>query len=328
MMRRPYLPMAPASFITVLAVAFMLTPMLADAGPVLSGNFRADSYGTLALSTEGERVTGAVVDGGTCKFDAGRQVLEGDFEGGVLVGKLWVCLTGTMCPQEQHYPILAFYNEADRTLVAHVRLRAGCQSAALKDGRLVLLPVAKESEAAPAAGTGASSSASSLASKRTPRDAEAAKKANEEGKQQFVENKFRQAAQSFEISLSHDSGDKNWMAYMGRGSSRLKLGLVEDAIEDLERSRQANNRLSPPGFREPRILYMLGCAYAQKGEKRRAMEYLRQAVRAGYPLHESADNDQELKQHLGSEPEFVELVKKSKEKKQPAQTRGTPPGTP
>ena len=51
MMRRSYLPMAPASFITVLAVAFMLTPMLAGAGPVLSGNFRADSYGTLALST-------------------------------------------------------------------------------------------------------------------------------------------------------------------------------------------------------------------------------------------------------------------------------------
>jgi tetratricopeptide (TPR) repeat protein len=307
----------------------MLTPMLADAGPhVLSGHFRADSYGTLALSTEGEGVTGAVVEGGVCKFDAGRQVLEGDFEGGVLVGKVWVCLTGNMCPQEQQYPILAFYNEADRTLVAHVRLRAGCQSAALKDGRLVLLPVAKEPEAAPAAGTGASSSASSLASKRTPRDAEAAKKANDEGKKHFLENKFHQAAQSFEISLSHDSGDKNWMAYMGRGSSRLKMGLVEGAIEDLERSRQANSRLSAPGSRDTRILYMLGCAYAQKGEKKKALDYLRQAVKAGYPLHESADNDRDLKQHLGSEQEFVELVKKAKEKKQQAQSRGTPPGTP
>jgi len=326
MMRRPNLPMAPASFITVLAVAFMLSPMLADAGPALSGNFRADAYGTLALSTEGERVIGTVVDGGACKFDAERQVLEGDFEAGVLVGKLWVCLTGNMCPQEQAYPILAFYNEEDQALVAHVRLRAGCQSAALKDGRFVLLAVSKEPEAVPAPGSG--SSASALASKRTPRDAEAAKKANEEGKRQFLENKFVQAAKSFEISLSHDPSDKNWMAYMGRGSSRLKLGQVEGAIEDLERSRLANNRLSAPGARETRILYMLGCAYAQKGEKKKALDYLRQAVRAGYLLHETADNDPELKRHLGSEQEFVELVKKSREKKQQAQSRGTPPGIP
>lgn len=327
MMRRPNLPMAPASFITVFAVAFMLTPLLADAGPVLSGNFRADAYGTLALSTEGERVTGTVVDGGACKFDAERQVLEGDFHGGVLVGKLWVCLTGNMCPQEQAYPILAFYNEEDRTLVAHVRLREGCQSAALKDGRFVLLAV-KEPEVVPVPSPGTGSSASSVASKRTPRDAESAKKANEDGKRQFVENRFVQAAKSFEISLSHDAGEKNWMAYMGRGSSRLKLGQVELAIEDLERARSFNNKTAPSGSRETRILYMLGCAYAQKGDKKKALEYLRQAVRSGYPLHEMVDNDPDLKRHLGSEPELLELVKKSKEKKQPAQSRGTPPGTP
>jgi tetratricopeptide (TPR) repeat protein len=330
MMRRPYLPMAHASFITGLAVAFILAPGLAAAGPVLSGSFRADTYGTLELSTQGDRVTGTALDGGPCKFDAQRQVLEGAFQGGVLVGHLTVCQTGNMCPQEQAYPILAVYNEADQALVAHVRLRAGCQSSALKDGRLVLLPVRKDTAVAEAPSPNSnpgSSSASSVANKRTTRDVEAAKRAKELGKQLYLENNFVQAAQQFEISLSHDPGDKNWAAYMGRGSSRLMLNQVEGAIEDLERSRVANARVSPEA-KETRILYMLGCAYGQKGEKRKALEYLKQAVRAGYPLHEMVENDPGLKKHLGSEQEFIDLVKKSREKKQPAQSRGTPPGTP
>lgn len=328
MMRRPNLPMAPASFITTgLAVAFFLTPALAAAGPVLSGNFRADSYGTLALSTQGERLVGTAVEGGSCRFDAERKVLEGDFQGGVLVGRLWVCQTGVNCSRvEQEYPILAFYNEEDQALVAHVRLSTGCQSAALKDGRFVLTPVRKEPE--PAASPGTGSSASQVANKRTSPDQEAAKRAAELGTQLYVKNDFVQAAKQFEISLSHDPGDKNWAAYMGRGSSRLKLSMVDGAIADLERSRLANARVTAPGSRETTILYMLGCAYGQKGDKKKALDYLRQAVRAGYPLHEMVENDEDLRKHLGGEQEFVELVKKSREKKQQAQPRGTPPGPP
>jgi hypothetical protein len=104
------------------------------------------------------------------------------------------------------------------------------------------------------------------------------------------------------------------------------LNQVEGAIEDLERSRVANARVSPEA-KETRILYMLGCAYGQKGEKKKALEYLKQAVRAGYPLHEVVENDPGLKKHLGSEQEFIDLVKKSREKKQ-AQSRGTPSGIP
>jgi tetratricopeptide (TPR) repeat protein len=329
MMRRPYLPMAPASFITGLAVALLLAPGLSAAGPVLSGNFRAESYGTLELSTQGERVIGTAVEGGLCKFDAERQVLEGDFQGGVLVGRVTVCQTGTMCPQEQEYPILAFFNEAEQSLVAHVRLRSGCQSAALKDGRLVLLPVKKEAvpEALPTVvTTPGGSSASSLANKRTPRDVEAAKRAKDLGRQLYLEKNFVQAAQQYEISLSHDPGDKNWAAYMGRGSSRLMLGQVDGAIEDLERARVANARVAPAS-KEMRILYMLGVAYGQKGDKKKALEHLRQAVKAGYPLHEMVEGDSELKQRLGNEREFIELVKKSQDKKQ-AQSRGTPTGIP
>jgi tetratricopeptide (TPR) repeat protein len=326
MMRRPYLPMAPASFITGLVVAFILAPGLAAGGPVLSGNFRADTYGTLELATQGDRVTGTAVGGGPCKFDAQRQVLEGDLQGGVLVGRLTVCQTGNLCPQEQAYPILAFYNEADQSLVAHVRLRPGCQSAALKDGRFVLLPVRKEPATEPAPSPG-SSSASSVANKRTPRDFEAARRAKELGKELYKENNFVQAAQQYEISLSHDSGDKNWAAYLGRGSSRLMLNQVDGAIEDLERSRVANARVAPEA-KETRILYMLGCAYAQKGEKKKAIEYLRQAVRAGYPLHDSVDHDEDLKRQLGNEQDFIDLVKKSRDKKQTVQSRGTPSGPP
>jgi tetratricopeptide (TPR) repeat protein len=330
MMRRPYLPMAPASFITGLALVFILAPGLAAGSPVLSGSFRADTYGTLELATEGERVTGTAVDGGPCKFDAQRQVLEGDFQDGVLVGKLTVCHTSnSSCPAEVAYPILAFYNEAEQSLVAHVRLPSGCESVALKGGRFVLVPVRKEPvEPAPPPGSNpGTSSASQVANKRTPRDLESAKRANEQGRQLYLENNFVQAAKQFEISLSHDSGDRNWAAYMGRGSSRLKLGQVDGAIEDLERARSANARVSPAA-KDTRILYMLGCAYGQKGDKKKALEYLSLVVKVGYPLHEVVENDPDLKRHLGNEQEFNNLLKKSREKKQQAQSRGTPSGTP
>ncbi len=311
MMRRPYLPMAPVPLTTGLVLAFFLIPGLAAAGPTLAGSFRADSYGTLELKTEGEHVSGRVVDGGPCHFDAQREVLVGDFEGSVLVARLTVCQTGAMCPSEQTYTVLGFYNEADSTLVAHVRLRDGCQSSSLqKAGRFVLVQASETgSTETPAGGN---SAAPEPPGKRGARNVEAAKQASQRGDQFYKLNKFPEAAAQFKQSLDYDSGDSNWPAYLGRGSSLLKLGQVNLAIKDLEKARNANPQ---NGF----ILYMLGCASAQKRDKPKALDYLKRAVDAGYELHAVAEHDPDLTRALGSDSQFKELVKSSREKN----SRGT-----
>jgi tetratricopeptide (TPR) repeat protein len=318
MMRRPDLPMAPASLITGLAVAFFLAPALAAAGPVLSGSFRADPYASLELTTEGERVTGVVVDGGACRFDAPRRVmLEGEFQGSVLVGRLTLCQTGDKCAEAvQAYPILGFYSPEDSALVAHVRLSEGCQSPALKAGRFVLVPARKEASDTP---TTTNSAVEIVARRNVAKSGDEAKKALERGEQLYKERKYSQAAEQFDLSLYHDSGNGNWPAYLGRGSSRLKLGQVEQGLKDLEKSLRIKSR-------EPGILYMLACAWGQKGDKKKALDFLERAVNQGYALHAYIEGDPELKKFLAQESKFQELLEKSQ--KQQAQSRGSAgPGT-
>jgi tetratricopeptide (TPR) repeat protein len=142
---------------------------------------------------------------------------------------------------------------------------------------------------------------------------DAAKQAAELGKQLYQQRNFADAVKQFDQSLSYDSGDSNWPAYLGRGSTLLKMGQVKAAISDLEHSRSAN--AATTNKRDPSILYMLGCAYGQKGDKKQAMDYLRSAVRLGYPLHEYIEGDPDLTRALGDEPQFKELVRKSRERK-------------
>jgi hypothetical protein len=297
--------MAPAPIITGLALAFFLVPGIAAAGPSLSGTFRADPYGSLTLKTEGEHVVGTAVEGGPCKFGPQTKVLEGDFEGSVLVARLRLCQTGDMCPAEQSYTVLGFYNATDNSVVAYVKLRSGCQSPALpRSGRFTLVSVAKDiPEETPTSGT----AAADLVANRNPR-MEAAKQANQRGDQLYKQNLFAEAVKQFKQSLEHDSGDTNWPAYMGRGSSLLKLGRVEQAIRDLERAHSARRG-------EPSLYYMLGCAYAQKRDKAKALDYLGRAVEAGYDLQSAVANDKDLEQALGSDPKFQDLVKTSAERK-------------
>jgi hypothetical protein len=312
MMRRPDLPMAPASFITGLAVAFFLAPALAVAGPALSGTFQADSSVSLELTTEGERVTGTLAEGSACRLEAQRGVmLEGEFQGTVLVGTLTLCQTGDKCEAVQAYPFLGFYSEEDQALVAHVRLDEGCQSPAVKGGRFVIVPARKE----PADSLTPISSAAELIAKRNvPKSGDEAKKALDRGKQLYKEGRYSQAVQQFEISLYHDDGNGNWPAYMGRGSSKLKLGRVNEGLKDLEKAL----KLKP---RDPNIFYMLACAWGQKGDKKKALDYLDRAVKEGYALFEFIEGDPELTKFLAQEAKFQELVERSK--KQQTQPRGT-----
>ena len=197
------------------------------------------------------------------------KVLVGDFEGTVLVARLTVCQSGDMCPAEQTYTVLGFYNEDEKAVVAHVRLSPGCQSTAVqKSGRFVLVSMDKEAGEGLPGGSGAGSDASG---KRGSRTVEAAKQASQRGDQFYKQSKYSEAAAQFKQSLEYDPGENNWPAYLGRGSSLLKLGKVNDAIKDLEKARAFNPNHGP-------VLYMLGCAYAQKRDKKQAMEHLRTVV--------------------------------------------------
>lgn len=302
--------MAPASIITGLALALFLVPGLAAAGPSLSGPFRADTYGTLELKTEGDHLTGTYVSGGGCALDAQRLVLQGDFEGSVLVGRLTVCQTGDLCPAEQTYSMLGFYNAADGSLVAYVKLSAGCQSPGLpRSGRFMLTSATRTvPDETPTNGAPPAGSAAELVSKRGSR-MDLAKQALRRGDELYQQKQYVEAAKQFKASLEIDSGDTNWPAYMGLGSSLLMQGQVSAAIRNLERANTARRG------GEPSLYYMLGCAYAQKRDKVKALEYLTRAVEAGYDLETASKNDKDLHQALGADPKFQELVKSSAGKK-------------
>lgn len=301
--------MAPAPLITGLALAVFLVPGLAAAGPSLSGTFRADTYGQLELKTEGSHVVGTYVGGGGCGFVPQTQVLEGDFEGSVLVARLRVCLKGDLCPAEQSYSLLGFYNAADNSVVGYVKLSPGCQSDGLpRSGRFNLVSANRAApEETPTTGAPAGSAAE-LVSKRGSR-MDLAKQASVKGQEFFEKKQYGEAVKQFKASLEIDSGDTNWPAYMGLGASQLMQGQVALAIKNLERAKSALRG------GDPNLYYMLGCAYAQKRDKAKALEYLGRAVEAGYDLETAAKNDKDLNQALGSEPRFKELVKSSADKK-------------
>ncbi len=313
MMRRLYPQMAPVYRTTGLALALFLVPGLAAAGPTLSGSFQADAYGTLELKTEGEHVSGRPLGDGVCRLNKQDPALEGDFEGSVLVARLTLCQTGELCPKQQTYTVLGFYNEEDQTLVAHVRLSKGCQAEAVqKSGRFVLMPVSRTGSA------GGSGDAAEPDSKRGSRSEEAAKQALQRGNALYQQGKISEAMAQFRQSLEYDSSDSNWPAYLGRGSCLLKLGYVSPAIKDLEKARAVQPQHGP-------LLYVLGCAYAQKRDKSKALDSLRSAVNVGYELHASAESDPDLMRYLGSDQQFKELLKASREKSaRGAAASGTP----
>jgi tetratricopeptide (TPR) repeat protein len=301
--------MASASLTIQLALALCILPVLAWAGPAPSGSYRADPLGRLVLTTEGEHVTGRLAAGGACGFPDAHPVLEGQFEGQVLVGTLTLCQTGEACAPQERYPILAIFHAADGSLVTQVRLREGCQSPALPRGssRLVFQPEVAQAPVA-AAEPG---SASFVARKREKRNQEVSKQALLRGVTLMRRQDYVGAAEQFTSSIVYD--ESNWAAYHGLGAVRLRQGQVRVAIEMLEKAHALNRR-------SPDILYTLACAYARAGERTRAKELLGQAVRHGYQLRQEALEGEEL-QGLLSEAEQEALLRQVRGRAQVAAPR-------
>jgi tetratricopeptide (TPR) repeat protein len=293
-------PMASVFRTIGLAVLVAVAPGAAWAGSRLSGSYQAGLWGRVELSLTQERlVVHTAGEGGACGFEPRFPVLEGELQGNVLVGELTVCLRGDACPAVDRLPVLAFYGPADGTLTAYVRPREGCQAPELGPGGLLVLRPAPEEAEGPTGGV-VRAGGSTLARLRTERrNPEAAKESLEKGNKLLGAKDWSGSATEFERSITQD--DRNWVAFFGLGTAQLMRGQARDAIEALDRARVLNAR-------EPSIHYHLACAHSRLGDKRKAMDSLRQAVKLGFAIPEGSFQDVELDRFLGSEPEYLGLT--------------------
>jgi tetratricopeptide (TPR) repeat protein len=257
------------------------------AQPVPQGSYQADALGRVELSAEHERLVAHAADGGPCRFKPQSRVLEGQLQGGVLVGQLTLCLEGASCPPVGTLPILALYNPEDRSLTAYVRPQEGCQAPGLGKGGVLVLQPAQAAQA-PVRG-GPSAVARLRTEKRNP---EAAKEALERGNRLLGAKEWSGSAAEFERSITHD--DRNWVAFFGLGTAWLMRGQAYEAIDALNRARSINPR-------ESSIHYNLACAHSRLGDKKQALAHLGVAVKLGFAIPDGSQ-DSELDRLLASDP--------------------------
>ena len=303
--------MASASLTHRFAVALSLLPALALAEPGPSGPYRAESFGRLELSSDGERLQGLTAPGNACNFEGRKSVLTGGFEGNVLVGALTVCQTGPNCAPEESYPVLAIHT-ADGALSTYVRLRPGCESPAVpKDGRLVFIPAPAEE----ARGTGEPSggSASLVARKRDKRSSsEAVSESLKEGDAYLRTGNYVLAAKHFEAAVALDGN--NPAAYHSLGLAQLLRGQALEAVRSLEKARFL-------GLKHPQTEYVLACAYGRAGNKPKGLEALRRAVRYGYRLDAALlTTDADFRHLMGGEAELHAFLKQARSSRKQVDT--------
>ncbi|MHB8873859.1 MAG: TPR end-of-group domain-containing protein [Myxococcaceae bacterium] len=288
---------------TCLAALMVVLPALAGAtegAPWAGGAYRSAELGLLEFKSEAGRVSGKYQGGGTCAdFLIEQQIIEGQFEGNVMVGTVMLCQSGAACKQRS-YPFLAFFNPLDGGLSAEIKLDAGCTSPALKGTRLLLTAASEDK----VPGKPVNGSAALVAKKKgnPKRNAELAGAAAVQGGKLIETGDYAGAAQQFEIAISYN--DKNWVAYLGLGVAQAKSGKVLQAIDSYERARELARNVRQD---HPDIHYNLACAYSRRGDKKAALANLKVAVKAGFAEPEKMGTDADL-MAIHDDPEFKKLL--------------------
>jgi tetratricopeptide (TPR) repeat protein len=269
------------------------------AGVVLNGTYKGE-IGTVDFRTDATgRVTGRFRDGEACNFYAGRPIVDGEFEGKVLVATVTLCQTGPAC-DERAYNVLAFYNVSEGVLTANVKLEAGCESAALKSSRLVL-HLDPDSE-------GKAASAPALPpGKRKPArvDPDECLDSLKRGAKLLEQRAYAGASQSFRQGLV--CNDRNWAAHLGVGVAELRLGHLDDALASLEKARDLSQAMKQE---DAGVHYNLACAHARRNDRRNALKSLRKAVELGWASPEVMSTDLDLLS-LREDAEFKELLERT-----------------
>lgn len=265
------------------------------AGATLNGTYQGE-LGKVDFRTNASgRVIGQYKLGGACRFDADRPIVDGEFEGKVLVGTVTLCQTGPAC-DERAYNILGFYNAVDGVLTADVKLEAGCESPALKKSRLVL-QLSRDPGGEPA-------SAAAVATQR-----KLSKKAQEEcldalkkGARYLERRDYLGASHYFGLGL--ECNDQNWAAHLGVGVAELKRGNLTEALASLERARDLSHAM---GQDDAGVFYNLACANARMNDRKSAIKNLQRAMELGWADPAAMSTDPDL-QPLREEQEFKQLL--------------------
>jgi tetratricopeptide (TPR) repeat protein len=262
--------------------------------PWAAGSYRSAELGLLEFTSESRRVSGKFQAGGGCaEFQPGQQIIEGQFEGNVLVGTVMLCQSGPACRQ-QVYPFLAFYQPSNQSLSSEIKLEPGCSSAGL-NGSLLLLGFSPDDPPG-----------SKAPKKRNRKNLELHKTALFAGSRLLEAGDYSGAAQQFEVAVSYN--DSNWTAYLGLGVAEFKRGNVLKAIELYQRARDLAHEARQDN---PDIYYDLACAHSRRGDRKAALANLRQALKLGFALPEQMSSDPDLNKLFRDDPEFKKLLKEA-----------------
>lgn len=282
--------------IGILAVVVGLsTPALA--APELSGRYRG-SLGALRLSTEASTgwIRGQFESGGECGYLPGQGILEGELEGHVLVGRVFLCQSGPSC-EAHFFPVLAIIDRDDGTLSAMVKLDPGCSSPALDEQGILLLQPAEQGEPATSALQLARGKVGKKAAERAQRSYLKAVRAVSSRPANFS----RVKALALE-AISYDP--EHWQAYELLGVAEMELNNPAAAAVALKRSLELNRESADTH-------YNLACAYARLRQRALALESLKAAVRYGFDAAEHMEADPDLSAVFAGDPEFKVLAEEA-----------------
>ena len=90
-------------------------------------------------------------------------------------------------------------------------------------------------------------------------------------------------------------------AHMYLATDLVQVGRIEEAKIEAKKALELS-----PG--DPLMLYNAGCFYSQLGEKKLAIDSIRNSIAAGYAEFEWLKRDSDLA-NIRNEPEFIELIK-------------------
>jgi tetratricopeptide (TPR) repeat protein len=269
------------------------------AGPAdtLPGMYRSDEFGLIELDLREGRVTGKHYGGGNCRYD-GRRVIEGTFEGTVLVGRVLLCQTGAAC-EEDFFDFLGFYDPVNRTIVADIRpTGGGCVAPSLSINRWLKLKA--DNRHAPKL-------KADLQRKNEALAGEALRTAYSQTKA----GSFAQARRNWLLGLT--VYETNWAAYLGLGVSELQLQHLHAGIEALEHARD----LAAEGERDEQhaqIFFNMACAYAQLKDHERAFDMLRKTFEVGSIPLDVLELQKELQPLQEDRKRWDEIVRLAKSK--------------
>ena len=119
------------------------------------------------------------------------------------------------------------------------------------------------------------------------------------GDKEKYKETLQKGLKAYERYLSQHPDDAR--AHMYLATDLVQVGKVEEAKNEAKKALELS-----PG--DPLMLYNAGCFYAQLGEKKLAIDSIRNAIAAGYAEFEWLKRDSDL-ENIKNEPEFLELIK-------------------